>query len=625
MLKSWSEASPGRTSAKSTSGAITPTSIRPLGPTATESPHEETFDVLKSWSQPSPLSGRTSTKSTSGTITPTSIRPLGPTATEPSYEETYGLLKSWSQPSPLSGRTSTKSTSGAITPTSIRPIGPTATESPHEETHGLLKSWSQPSPYLNGRNDAIPMSGSVTPTSARPQSEYSQQEAYVSSKSWRQALSFSSSNNDKPMTPLPTGTSTHSLEHTSNEASDQELSASKSSSQIVASPSSLQTQQSQVAISRSEISSTQDSSRNPFLQQTQQNQAAISRAEISSTEDSSRDHFQQPVIFHVLNRRSAVKNVDVRPNIQEEHCDNGSMVERPSFAISESTRPSQSTNSQDRSSELSYYTSSQERSLESAQNESVLNNSVVRQDESFSVSHPSRLSGEGLSASGSINATPSPHEDISSLLPTASGFSEDSPIDVEALFEKFDNMAKHMIEENTGLKHLAMTRPPRLIDENTSSTSSSPKVLNRLDELRAQRAKAVAVLHKDNRQFGNRVQVSNFQGKDHLSRYAVRPQSTGRSMMMMDFSTMEESPNPRSTDRRFQVPDLETTSTSSDRTTPSMKARALRVQLDEALQASRTIRKSQEQLGHELETFKERFYRKNNALEDKAFRAIGGI
>jgi hypothetical protein len=71
--------------------------------------------------------------------------------------------------------------------------------------------------------------------------------------------------------------------------------------------------------------------------------------------------------------------------------------------------------------------------------------------------------------------------------------------------------------------------------------------------------------------------------------------------------------------------DIESVSTSSDsaKTTPSRKARELRRQLDEALQASKEIRMSQEKLGDELRTFKNRFYRRNDELEGQAMRAIG--
>jgi hypothetical protein len=72
---------------------------------------------------------------------------------------------------------------------------------------------------------------------------------------------------------------------------------------------------------------------------------------------------------------------------------------------------------------------------------------------------------------------------------------------------------------------------------------------------------------------------------------------------------------------------IDTVSTSSDSTksTPSKKARELRTQLDEALEASRVIRLSHEKLGTELRTFKSRFYQKNSLLEDQAFQAMGDV
>ena len=66
--------------------------------------------------------------------------------------------------------------------------------------------------------------------------------------------------------------------------------------------------------------------------------------------------------------------------------------------------------------------------------------------------------------------------------------------------------------------------------------------------------------------------------------------------------------------------DFDFPSPSSSTTTG--KAAALRKQLDEALQASKQIRVSQEQLGNELRTFKDKFYKKNDELEDKAIKAI---
>jgi hypothetical protein len=64
--------------------------------------------------------------------------------------------------------------------------------------------------------------------------------------------------------------------------------------------------------------------------------------------------------------------------------------------------------------------------------------------------------------------------------------------------------------------------------------------------------------------------------------------------------------------------------TSSDTSTPSKKARDLRRQLNEAMQASQEIRISQAQLGAELKSFKSKYYKKNDQIEDSALKAIGG-
>jgi len=203
-------------------------------------------------------------------------------------------------------------------------------------------------------------------------------------------------------------------------------------------------------------------------------------------------------------------------------------------------------------------------------------------------------------------------DDYGDIPNAASGRSEDSPIDVEALFNKYDNLANHLIGKNTVLQDKAVDRN----DENTSESSSSPIINSRLDELRAQRAKAIAKMHGGpERQSGIRTQTGRSK-KDHLAAYATK--SNHEATRVVDSF-------PRQEDRRSAFDDFETTSAKSDLTTPSTKARELRRQLDEALQASRQIKNSQEQLGSELQMFKNRFYSKNGSLEDRASKAIGGF
>lgn len=202
-----------------------------------------------------------------------------------------------------------------------------------------------------------------------------------------------------------------------------------------------------------------------------------------------------------------------------------------------------------------------------------------------------------------------------SIQPSASGRSEDSPIDIEGLFNKYDNLANHLIGENVKLQG----QPLRGVnDENTTLSSNSPRTLSRLDQLRAKRAEAMAKLKGGKEhQFGTRASIDVIdvgRSKDRVSVYAQR--------------------NPRAVEIVSRVPlvprsaptdDIDTVSTRSATSTPSMKARELRKQLDEALKASRSIKESQDQLGSELERFKNRFYQKNDALEDQAVRAIGNL
>lgn len=56
-----------------------------------------------------------------------------------------------------------------------------------------------------------------------------------------------------------------------------------------------------------------------------------------------------------------------------------------------------------------------------------------------------------------------------------------------------------------------------------------------------------------------------------------------------------------------------TTSDSNASDTPSQKARDLRAQVEEAMKTSKEIQRSQDQLGNELNTFKERYYRNSFA------------
>jgi hypothetical protein len=264
---------------------------------------------------------------------------------------------------------------------------------------------------------------------------------------------------------------------------------------------------------------------------------------------------------------------------------------------------------------------------------------------------------------------------------TVSESSKDSPINVQRLFVKYDKLAHHLIEENDQLKLAAQNR----VHEGGSTSDHTPKVPNRLDELRSQRAQALARYQYSNAPSTSLTEtpnqlhkgrdaseitrtgvqaipdtsatplVNDRRDRDRLRYYSSnryspamnvmstdvnfcrpRPTSAGRPRPVGGQNDFQSSRRARSAERelRYINPikigdyddrDIESVSTSSDsaKTTPSRKARELRRQLDEALQASKEIRISQEKLGNELRTFKNRFYRRNDELEGQAMRAIG--
>eukprot|EP00934_Nitzschia_sp_Nitz4_P007153 Nitzschia sp. Nitz4//scaffold13_size275219//90197//96817//NITZ4_000862-RA/size275219-processed-gene-0.80-mRNA-1//1//CDS//3329535978//7143//frame0 len=252
-------------------------------------------------------------------------------------------------------------------------------------------------------------------------------------------------------------------------------------------------------------------------------------------------------------------------------------------------------------------------------------------------------------------------ESVASVKRLASGTSEETPIDVEGLFSRYDDLAFRLVEENAELKYQNKPEPSMTSSPRESTTTVTPSSgPSRLDQLRAARAQAMARYNNTTRpqqqatpsplssltSSGTRAQttsaapttasVATPRTRDRLSQYGrtARPLSAGRFEMRSTAASTLASVIADVRSHSVQRPvqegnedmQLETASTNSDsvQTTPSMKARELRRQLDEALQASKNIRESQEQLGQELRSFKDRFYQKNDELEDHAIRAIGG-
>jgi hypothetical protein len=246
---------------------------------------------------------------------------------------------------------------------------------------------------------------------------------------------------------------------------------------------------------------------------------------------------------------------------------------------------------------------------------------------------------------------------------SVSDMSHDSPMDVNAVLSKYDNFAHHLIAQNEQLKIVASSwESPEQVDEGGSNNTS--EVLDKLSDLRIQRAQALARYQSTqvsrsststpqnggrqqhdaskapDRQYGRRE-------RDHVLHYSrdstslertfgQRARSTGKAQLTSPVLTSEARGRSKSAEpvrpyapsyqrEEYDPRDIDAMSSSSDstKTTPSTKARDLRKQLDEALQASREIRKSHENLGTELNTFKSRFHEKNNAIEFNAVQAMG--
>ena len=260
---------------------------------------------------------------------------------------------------------------------------------------------------------------------------------------------------------------------------------------------------------------------------------------------------------------------------------------------------------------------------------------------------------------------------------SVSDVSHDSPMNMNALLSKYDNLAHHLIAQNGQLKIAASSgESPEQVDEGGSNNTS--EVLDKLSELRAQRAKALARYQNTqvstsstgtpqnggrqqndaSKDPGSQSQTKNpsltfssgqygRRERDHVLNYSrdsarsertfdQKAQRTGKSQLTSPLLTSEARRRSKSAEPVRQYAhsyerkeddegssDAMSSSSDSTRTTPSTKARDLRKQLDEALHASREIRKSHENLGTELSTFKSRFYEKNNEIEFNAVKAMG--
>jgi len=167
----------------------------------------------------------------------------------------------------------------------------------------------------------------------------------------------------------------------------------------------------------------------------------------------------------------------------------------------------------------------------------------------------------------------------------------------------------------------------RSITSNVSENSEdnlSLKIRSKLDTLRKKRSQALSKFQlsrtpiSEQEESYSRSTAPKRRDRDRLKYYTTshdigNPANINSIERNSDYSSSDD------------TPDIElnyTTSDSDFSTTPSQKARNLRIQLDEAMKASKEIQLSQLQLGSELRTFKSRYYNKNDKIEQYARKAI---
>jgi hypothetical protein len=157
------------------------------------------------------------------------------------------------------------------------------------------------------------------------------------------------------------------------------------------------------------------------------------------------------------------------------------------------------------------------------------------------------------------------------------------------------------------------------VQESVVNTNSrAPVILSKLDVLRSQRAQAMV-------RFQNSKTAPTLPGipeRNHLQYYSnsnTIPVPPSKAAV----GYKKQRPEGRAVfDGRDDMESPSLFSGESSRTASTKKARDLRRQLDEALNASREIRRSQEKLGSDLKTFKSSFSQKNGELEDQAIQAM---
>jgi len=155
----------------------------------------------------------------------------------------------------------------------------------------------------------------------------------------------------------------------------------------------------------------------------------------------------------------------------------------------------------------------------------------------------------------------------------------------------------------------------------TSGNDFSPMIHSRLESLRNQRTRALSKFRQSQMPTSRSQKTEPVKrDRDRLKNYSFshdygKPSSNDRDRAKC--SNYQHAIMKQSYSDDSEIELKYTTSDSDTSTAPSQKARDLRIQLDEAMRASREIQISQNQLGNELNSFKKKYY-KNPEIQNYA-------
>lgn len=167
----------------------------------------------------------------------------------------------------------------------------------------------------------------------------------------------------------------------------------------------------------------------------------------------------------------------------------------------------------------------------------------------------------------------------------------------------------------------------------TEENDFSPAINSRLESLRNQRAQALSKFQQSKRmQMSPTIRTekteSTKRDRDRLTYYSMSRdygnQSSKERDGNMEYNNYQKAVLKQSDSDDSDIELKYTTSDSNASTTPSQKARDLRMQLDKAMRASREIQISQNELGNELNSFKKKYY-KNPEIQNYSKKAVHGF